>query len=411
MKQLKAVTMIGAVLVLVSCETTSSGPDSGMGGGNAMGGGGPTGGGTPMGGGAGGGGNATMQSGFEVTITGEAFATEGIAFPAPAGTDEPFFQDGWELKFESVVAFVDKVTVSENPQMSSTDQSKTGPVVAELNGPWVVDLAKDSPLVAKEMNGKAVALGKIPNQNKKGGAAFDTTQNYAFGFDTIKAVAGATNVNGVDPAVIATMVSKGYAVWFKGTAEFKGENCRSTVADYDFKRLPKKVNFAFGLAIPTTYINCINPELMPADSRGISPKANAVVTAQATLHIDHPFWEALEEDAPLRFDLMAAQKSVATGNGPATADLTEADLVSVDFQSGKDAQGTAIPWRYCGEKADGERTMGTVQYDPKGVPVSVEGGAKGLKGLTDYMQYNTATYGHLNNDGLCFAKRNYPSPQ
>ena len=34
-----------------------------------------------------------------------------------------------------------------------------------------------------------------------------------------------------------------------------------------------------------------------------------------------------------------------------------------------------------------------------------------MRDLRDYMTYNQSTQGHLNSDGLCFVKRNYPSPQ
>jgi hypothetical protein len=146
-------------------------------------------------------------------------------------------------------------------------------------------------------------------------------------------------------------------------------------------------------------------------ARGIQSKTNAEVVAQGTLHLDHPFWEALEEDAPFRWDAIAALKSVATGMGPASASLTEADLKSIDFQALKDAQGNALPIRYCGPVQAGEATTGTLKYDPKAVPVNPAGGAAGLKDLYEYMLYNQSTFGHLNNDGLCFPARNYPSPQ
>ena len=44
------------------------------------------------------------------------------------------------------------------------------------------------------------------------------------------------------------------------------------------------------------------------------------------------------------------------------------------------------------------------------VPVNPAGGATGLRDVADYMTYNLSTFGHLNNDGLCFPERQYPSP-
>lgn len=391
------------------------------------------GGGGGSGGGGGGGGGAAVDAGilkpfaapsataennaFLVTVTGEGAATDGVAFP-PAAAGEPYFVDGWELVFRHVLVTVDKVTVSEDPDLSATDQSQTGPLVAQADGPWAVDLAKGGPLDSKDMNGKAVALVRIRNQNKKTGTpAFDATKKYAFGFDTVPATLAAQSVNLDEAAQTAykKMVDAGQTLLVMGTATWKGAMgapaCRTTNPAYDFGRLPKAIDFSFGFKSATTYKNCINPELTGTDARGIQSKTNAEVVSQVTVHLDHPFWDALEEDAPLRFDGLAALKSVATGMGPATASLTEADVKAIDFQALKDAQGTALPIRYCGAVTAGEATTGTLKYDPKAVPVNPSGGSAGLKDLYDYMVYNQSTFGHLNNDGLCFPARTYPSPQ
>lgn len=347
---------------------------------------------------------------FRVTISGEAAATEGFAFP-PASAGAPYFVDGWEFVFDSAVVAVDKVTVSEDPDLSPADQSKTGRLVAQLDGPWVVDLAKPGPLVAKEQNGRAVELGVLQNQNRAGGAPFDATQKYAFGFDLATASAGARNVNGVGAALLAQMAAKGQSVLLKGTATWKGGACRTTNAGYDFGRFPRAVAFELGFKAPVTYRNCLNPELQPAESRGIQGQRGGETVAQVTLHLDHPFWEALEEDAPLRFDALAARRTAASGAGPATATVTLDDLAGLDFQAPLDAQGLAVPWRACGAVQPGERTAGNVSYDPKGTPVSAAGGAAGLKDLAEYMTYNLSNMGHLNNDGLCFPARNFPAPR
>jgi hypothetical protein len=267
---------------------------------------------------------------FLVTITGEATATEGYAFPPPAGAMEPYFIDGWELQYEHLLTTVDNVTLSENPDLSPANPGMTGAAVARANGPWAVDLAKPGPLDAKEMAGKALALTRLTNQNLKTGTpAFSTTTKYAFGYDLIVADANPVDVN-LDAdakAAYQEMRAKGWSYWVKGTATWKGSAgtpaCRSTNAAYDFNRLPKVVKFEFGWKVPTTYKNCINQELMPADSRGVQLGANgAEATVQLTLHNDHPFWDALEEDAPLRFDAIAALKSVASG-AAATATRSE----------------------------------------------------------------------------------------
>jgi hypothetical protein len=423
-----------SVVVLAAAFATACGPvkpstDGGTGGGSA---GGLSGGGSAAGGSAAGSADAgvtfraftapsttAMNGAFLLTVTGEASATEGFAFPPPAGAMEPYFIDGWELRYDHMLVTVDNLTLSENPDMTPANPGMTGPAVARATGPWAIDLAKQGPLDAKEMEGKAFALARLTNQNLKAGTpAFSTTAKYAFGFDLVAADASPLDVN-LDAdakAAYREMREKGWSYWVKGTATWKGAMgtpaCRSTNAMYNFDRVPKVVNFSFGWRVPTTYKNCLNQELMPADSRGVQLGASgAEATVQMTLHNDHPFWDALEEDAPLRFDAIAARKSVATGMAPNAA-VTNADLTGIDFEAISDAQGNRVPFRYCGAVQMGERTMGNLALDPKGVPVNPAGGAQGLKDLADYMAYNLSTFGHLNaGEGVCVVERQYPSPQ
>lgn len=343
---------------------------------------------------------------FRVLLTGEEFAQIGYAFPPTAG-QEVSFRDGWEVKYTRLIIVADKLTLSENPDRSPTDQSQTGDLVAQLDGPWAVDVVRGGSFADN-----SAALAVFTAQNKKGNAPFDSTAKYAFGYDTIAATAAAKKVN-LDAAgetAFANMVSKGYTMWMEGTATFKGTGCRvTTIAGqpaYDFERIPKVVNFKFGWTAPTTYKNCINPSIAE-DARGVQVRDNAAVDVLVTYHVDHPFWEALTEDAPLRWDALAARKSSATAPAPSSVELTEADLKTVDFQAFEDAQGTALPIRYCGAPEASELTTGQLKYDPSTVPV---GGTSGLKDLYDFMQYNLSTFGHLNADGLCFPARNYSSP-
>lgn len=361
-----------------------------------------------------------VNGSFLFTITGEASATEGFSFPPPAGAMEPFFIDGWEVRYEHMLVTVDAITLAENPDLSPGNPGMTGAAVARADGPWAVDLAKEGPVDAKEMEGKAFPLVRLTNQSLKSGTpAFGTSTKYAFSYDLVAAAPSPIDVN-LDAdakAAYQQMRTNGWSYWVKGTATWKGDMgtpaCRSTNASYDFGRVPKVVNFSFGWKVPASYKNCLNQELMPADSRGVQLGSNgAEAVVQMTLHNDHPFWDALEEDAPLRFDAIAARKSVASGAAPAMVSVTNADLTGADFQSVSDAQGTRVPFRYCGAVQMGERTMGGLTLDPKGVPVNPAGGAAGLKDLSDYMAYNLSTFGHANaGEGLCVVERKYPSPQ
>src|SRR5258708_6286145 len=75
----------------------------------------------------------------QFTASGEVLALGGYAFP-PASSGSPAFSDGWEIHFSKFLAVFDRVTLSENPDTSPTDQSKTGKVIAEIDGPWAIDL-------------------------------------------------------------------------------------------------------------------------------------------------------------------------------------------------------------------------------------------------------------------------------
>ena len=55
------------------------------------------------------------------------------------------FADGWEVRFKHFIATFDKVTISNNPDKVPTDQSRTDQAVAELEGPWAIDLSTPTP--------------------------------------------------------------------------------------------------------------------------------------------------------------------------------------------------------------------------------------------------------------------------
>lgn len=358
------------------------------------------------------------------TISGEALATEGFAFP-PAVGQEVKFVDGWQVEFERLIVTVDALTLSADPDKDPNAPAATGAEVARADGPWAVDIAKDDPTypAAKGGEGRAVPLAALTNQNKSGGGAFDTAGvRYAFGFKTVAASASAINVN-LGPAALADyeqMTKDGCSVLYVGSATWKGDQGGNTCSpapgqNATLDGLPKVVSFKLCFKTPTDYVNCQNPDNDPAaplggedHQRGISFKDNTFTTAQLTLHTDHSFWTSVEEDAPSTFDQFAAAASTVDGG---TATVTMADLAGVDFGAVKDKSGAAIPWRNCvGDDftpPGGNMSFysGSVQnVGPTGDPKA------GLRHLADFSAYITSTQGHLNADGLCFAKRNYDSP-
>jgi hypothetical protein len=365
---------------------------------------------------------AAMGGGtIQFTASGEVLALGGYAFP-PATAGAPAFVDGWQIKFDELIVTLDKIVLSENPDTSPSDQSMTGKKVAEVDGPWVVDLHKGGPLPGKGGgNEQSVAIATVANQNLNGNQPFEPTMRYAFGFDILPATMGARNVN-LDAQGMTDyqdMIAHGYTVLYVGTATFVGGSCMNTDGTYPFDKLPTTVKFRFGFRSPATYINCQNPDNDPAKglgaeehARGVQVKQNETTIAQATVHTDHPFWESFTHDTPAHFDPLAALATKdANGNYTVTLDAVK----GVNYTAFKDANGKGLPWRWCRP----DLTMYTppnmaqvMNFDSLGIPYNPAGDpTKVMRDYYDYMTYDQSTQGHLNSDGLCFVQRHYPSPQ
>jgi hypothetical protein len=178
-------------------------------------------------------------NGVLLTASGEAFAKTGYAFP-PADPMDVFFVDGWAVTYDRILTTFDHVTLSRGPEKSATDQSQcddgkggailcgTGSsVVAEVDGPFAVDLHKGGPLPdADGADMDATPVAALTGLNKNGNAGFDDTTRYAFGFEIVKATKAAHNINldAGDLTDYQEMVTKGYTTLLVGTATWKGNN-------------------------------------------------------------------------------------------------------------------------------------------------------------------------------------------
>ncbi len=384
-----------------------------------------------------------------LTASGEQLALTGYDFPSMNGD----FADGWKVEFTHYIATFDKVSLWTNPDMVPTDQSKVGNLVAELDGPWVVDMHLDGtsfPYIdGKEMGERAIAFAVLDNQNKNGGAAFPTDgTRLAVGFSVVVPTPKALNVNldadGLD--AYKYMVDNGCTVYYRGTATWQGDQggglCKSGDAGADagngmgneaeFAKIPTVVNFDFcfkpansGGLKPgdpeTSWINCDNQDIngMPLNGephpRGIAFSNNKYVVGEVTFHTDHPFWESTEHDTPARFDQFAAQVvGVTTDGGVPTVHFEDAK--GVNYLAFTDKQANALPWRTCDPNympSNSGPRVGQMAFDPVKVPQCTNGDhATGLCDYYDFSKYNQSTQGHWNGaDGLCFVQRHYPSPQ
>jgi hypothetical protein len=373
--------------------------------------------------------------GILFAASGEVLALTGYPFP-PANAGDPAFVDGWDVHFTRMLVTVDNVTLSSNPDMSPGDQSQSGAAVAQVKGPWAIDLAHGDPSYLPGKGGpeeEAAPIAALNSQNLVSGNpgfATDGTR-YAFGFDLIAATPCTSdgrrtmnvNLDATGLSDYEEMSQSGCAVFYVGTATFRGGTVPGyTACNMDdagaYATWPRTVTLRLCFKSPTTYVNCQNPDNDPAmafpneeHQRGIAFKSSSSVIGQVTVHTDHPFWDSVLHDSPAHFDQFAARVAGQSDGGTPT--ITVEMTKGVDYTAYTDALGHKLNWRYCIAPPTDVHPQfnGPMAFDPQSVPhCTGNNPATGLCDYYDYTTYNQSTQGHLNSDGLCFVKRNYPSP-
>lgn len=366
--------------------------------------------------------------GILFAVSGEVLALTGYAFP-PTNDGAPAFVDGWQVDFTRLLVTVDRLTLSGNPDFLPGDPSKTGAPVAEVDGPWAVDLSRSDPRNLPGKGGpgeQAVPIAALKAQNQNGNRPFATDgTRYAFGFDVVPATAAALNVN-LDAAGRSDyqqMVAEACTVLYVGTATFKG----GTVPGHtdcnagSYATWPATVDFRLCFKSPATYANCQNPDNDPARAlpgeeheRGIAFLPSQSVIGQVTIHTDHPFWDSVLHDSPAHFDQLAARVVGQSADaGTAVPTVTLEMLSGVDYTAYTDALGNRLDWRYCIDPPTDvhPRLTGAMAFDAQSVPHARAGDpSTGLRDYADFATYDQSTQGHLDSDGLCAVVRHYPSP-
>jgi hypothetical protein len=399
--------------------------------------------------------------GFLITLSGEVNAISGYPYP-PFDISQTWMVDGWNWKIDKYIVVVDKITLWSNPNQSPTDQSQHGPEVAEVDGPFVVDLHKGGPLAGAGGGGEeSLPITTITNQNLNGGKPFDSSTTYGFGFSTVQAPGdgSAINVNldASERADYEYMVKGGYSVYYYGTATWAGNasrapsgfaactqtNTNASVDDggasgvdaagatdagagtasggYDFTRLPPTMTFQLGFSTPTNYVNCINYTVSEQENqtvRGVQTSPSQSVTAQVTVHMDHPFWESFEEDTPVHWDQIAAHY-IGVVNPVAHTE----DFIGVPFNPFTDKNGDVMPWRDCEPTYYTPPGNGAMSFSTLSVAQNPYGTCTGatpadfttsncpaIRDYYDFIRYTQSTQGHLNSQGLCYIDRQFPAP-
>jgi len=363
-------------------------------------------------------------AGILFTASGGLPALTGYAFP-PASGGDPAFVDGWQIDFSRILVTFDQITLSEMPDLAPGDQSQTGNLVAEVDGPWAVDLAhrEGSDVPGEGADGeRGIPITALNTQNRNGNKAFATDgTRYAFGFQvvTASAAAAAVNLDAAAQAAYRQMTQAGCAVLYAGTATFKG----GTVAGYTscnsgHESWPTTVNFNLCFKSPATFANCQNPEndlgapLAGEEApRGIAFLVDDSVTGQLTMNAGQPFRDSVLPGSPPYFDQFAARVVGQAGAGTPTVTLEM--TAGVDFAAYTDALGRPVSWRDCLSPPTDvhDAFYGPMAFDAEDVPRATGGDpATGLRDYDDFSTYNQSTQWYLNEDGLCAVSRNYPSP-
>jgi len=346
--------------------------------------------------------NAEAGRGFEVTVSGEDLAQLGYPFGpnAEANGDPPAFVDGWELSFEHVIVTVDKLRLNAEPDRDEGNPQDVGAVVAQVDGPWAVDLTLGGDRIGKSgsPDERTVAIARFDERDN--GEAFDATSRYAFSYDFVTASDDAEQVNldAEGQALYEQAKASGAAMLFVGTARYRGPEPEEGSV---FASMPREVKFNFALSNPSSYINCRNTDLAAVAGefpRGIQASPDHDVTVQITLHTDHTFWDTLNvEGTPLHFDPIAAAASTEAAAEVGSVSLEE--LVDWDVTAFATRDGEALPARSLVD--DYTAPSGQLRYDANGTSF------RKANSFAAYLAYAAASGGHLNADGECEVKNRF----
>ena len=356
--------------------------------------------------------NASCDPGFtqstpsansiEVTFSGETLGQVGLPFK-PVNSGDPVFVDGWNVTFTEILTVLGNFHVSPGATQYLT-WNQLNPDAATRKGPYVVDMHKPSGFTGADGVEPAQALFRWTKQDN--GEPFDTSQLYAFSYDTMKAQYPVAQVN-LTPdqkADYDLMVSKGWSKLYRGQATYVGTETTAPHQDL-FNNFPTTIYFIMGWNDATHYINCINPNNGNGEednlaNRGLQTNTNNATVAQVTQHVDHVFWDKLrQEGANLRFDPYAAWAPANTSPTNPFDMTTLHHPLSALFNDGV----TPIPDRTplqnppTGSYTPGEgASNGNIAFDTNGVP------AANVPDIIDFMAFSAQSQMHLNANGLCY---------
>ncbi len=358
----------------------------------------------------------------EVTFSGETLGINGLPFqPVTAG--DPYFVDGWNMTIDEDLVVVGNIRLNSNPTADQTWYDM-GPQVAHKVGPFVFDAHQA--LGFKGKDGVEPASPMFVFDHEDDGSAFDTSQRYAFSYDTVVASYPAWNLNltpqGVQDYVV--MVQNGWNKLLRGTATYVGTGIYNNPSDPNaaaaqalFAALPTKVSFMMGWNDATENLNCVNADLgdeADLGDRGIVIYPNQASIAQITMHVDHVFWDKLkQEGAALRFDPIAAFAPADTSATPMSLNAFHGQHLLATFGDGVTPLPDRAPYQP-NPSPNASAPTNDVQANPLQVTMNLNGvtapnGGAFPDDLVQFMAFSAQSQMHLNAQGLCYIKGQNPA--
>jgi hypothetical protein len=347
----------------------------------------------------------------QVTFSGETLGINGLPFE-PVSAGDPYFVDGWNMAIDEDLVVVGNLALNTMPTKDQT-WFDMGPQVASKTGPYAFDAHQAAGFIGKD--GSEPASPMFVWNTEDDGTAFDSSQRYAFSYDTVVAAYPAWNLNLTTQgqADYDLMVQNGWDKFLRGTATYVGTGTypvQATQAKFD--AFPTVVHFTMGWNDATSLTNCVNADLGDeADlaNRGIVIVPDGPAVAQVTMHVDHVFWDKLkQEGAALRFDPIAAFAPADTTTTAFSLNTFHSQHLLTTF-----ADGTPLPDRAPDQPNPspnaGANTPDDTQPNPAQVTLNLNGvtapdGSAFPDDIVDFMAFSAQSQMHLNAQGLCYIK-------
>jgi hypothetical protein len=198
--------------------------------------------------------SSTTGGGGKGAVTIFVVAEDSIPRGLEPGADAENVKDGWTIRYQRFLVAIGNVKASRSAAPGETLADPTVFVLDLRNGPTDGYILRDFKDVT------AARWDKVS-------------------FDIANAKPGARLLAPTTQADLDFMTSKGYSVYFEGTAE----------------KDARKLGFKWGFRAGTTFADCASADGIP----GFAVPAGGTIAVKPTLHGDHPFFTNVTQGAEI----------------------------------------------------------------------------------------------------------------